>query len=487
MNFSEFSFWWVLLLFCIPYFTVRYVAKSLNLWRDIFDTVGLVSMSLFLFLNASKSSFVIFICEIIFNYMMVWLMLRQEKWQAKAIATVVVVIDIAILAYFKYLNFFVEDVLGLIIPGLAENWQSKSIPGMGSIPPGLSFYTFQMVAFVVDSYKSPKKQPIAALDYANFVAFFPQVVAGPIERRADLFPQIEKFRFKLTYDNFESGFRWLSLGLFMKFVLADNISPYIKVDQVDNPWLVWFFAFLFTLQIYFDFGGYSFIALGLAKFLGINLSLNFLAPYTSQSINEFWRRWHVTLSTWFRDYVFLPLMGKNMKLAPFYLFITFTLSGFWHGAAWNFILWGAYHGLLLLVLRYAGRPFYKFLGQQKLLMPQFISWALTFGSIILGCLFFMETNTGRLLEKLKVLIIPWNYSLSNLGEALTFFKGSESAALALTLVLAIGLLFMEQIGVWQQGETEYDLLISPWMSRILLVLTILFAANTPSPFIYFEF
>ncbi len=487
MNFSEFSFWWVLILFSIPYFTVRYIAKSLNLWKGAFDAFGLAAMSLFLFLNASKSSFAIFICEIIFNYIMVWLMLRQTGWKAKAIATVVVVIDIAILAYFKYLNFFIEDVLGLLIPGLSETWQSRNIPGLGSIPPGLSFYTFQMVAFVVDSYTSKKKQPISALDYVNFASFFPQVVAGPIERRADFFPQIENFTFKFTFDNFEAGFRWLSLGLFMKFVLADNISPYIKVAQVDNPWLVWFFAFLFTLQIYFDFGGYSFIALGLAKFLGINLTINFLAPYTSQSINEFWRRWHVTLSTWFRDYVFLPLMGRNMKWAPFYLFITFTLSGFWHGAAWNFIIWGAYHGLLLLVIRYAGRPFYKLLSQQKFLMPQFISWALTFGSVILGCLFFMETNTYRLLEKLKVIVTPWNYSLSNLGEAFTFLNANGGGTLALALLLAMGVLLMEQIGVWQQRECEYDILLSPWMSRILFALTILLAATAPSPFIYFEF
>ncbi|WP_339327874.1 MBOAT family protein [Anabaena catenula] len=477
----------MLILFSIPYFTVRYIAKSLNLWKGAFDAFGLAAMSLLLFVNASKSSFAIFICEIIFNYIMVWLMLRQEGWKSKAIATVVVAIDIGILAYFKYLNFFIEDILGLVVPGLSENWQSRNIPGLGSIPPGLSFYTFQMVAFVVDSYTSAKKQPISALDYVNFVSFFPQVVAGPIERRADFFPQIENFTFKFTLDNFEAGFRWLSLGLFMKFVLADNISPYIKVAQADNPWLVWFFAFLFTLQIYFDFGGYSFIALGLAKFLGVNLTINFLAPYTSQSINEFWRRWHVTLSTWFRDYVFLPLMGRNMKWAPFYLFITFTLSGFWHGAAWNFIIWGAYHGLLLLVLRYAGRPFYKFLGQQKFLMPQFISWALTFGSVILGCLFFMETNSSRLLEKLKVIVIPWNYSLANLGAAFTFLTDNGGATLGLALVLAMGVLLMEQIGVWQQRECEYDILLSPLVSRVLFALTILLAATAPSPFIYFEF
>jgi alginate O-acetyltransferase complex protein AlgI len=487
LNFSEFSFWWVLLLFSIPFFTVRSIAKSMQLWRGSFDAIGLAAMSLLLFFCASRSSFIIFIFEIIFNYVMVQVMLRQQGWKAKAIAIALVVIDVAILAYFKYINFFVENVLGMVVPGLAQAWVANGeAPGMGAIPPGLSFYTFEMVSFVVDSYKSRKKQPVQALDYLNFVSFFPHVVAGPIERKSTLFPQMESFRFKFTLDNFEAGFRWLSLGLFMKFVLADNITPYIDLKEVSNAWTVWFEAFLFTLRIYFDFGGYSFVALGLAKIMGVNLTVNFLAPYTSQSINEFWRRWHITLSTWFRDYVFLPLMGSNSKWAPFYLFITFTLSGFWHGAAWNFILWGAYHGLLLLLLRYAGRPFYRFIGE-KFFMPQFISWALTFGSVIFGCLFFMETNTGRLVEKLKTLLTPWAYSPANLWATVTAYNGGGGAALCVTLGLAIAFLLMEHMAIWQKRDFEYDLLLSSWISRALFALTILLAANTPSPFIYFEF
>ncbi|HEY9751164.1 MAG TPA: MBOAT family protein [Allocoleopsis sp.] len=487
MNFSEFSFWWVLILFSIPFFTVRSIGQYFNLWRGSFDSIGLAAMSLFLFVNASRSSFIIFACELIFNYLLVRLMLRRQGWEAKMIATSLVAIDIAILAYFKYLNFFVEDVLGLLLPGVASSWQAQGgIPGMGAIPPGLSFYTFQMVAFVVDSYTSKKKRPIGVVDYVNFVSFFPQVVAGPIERRADLFPQIEAFRFKFTLDNFEAGLRWLSLGLFMKFVLADNISPYIDLEEASNAWLVWFSAYLFTLRIYFDFAGYSFMALGLAKFVGVKLTINFLAPYTSQSINEFWRRWHVTLSTWFRDYVFLPLMGSRKQWAAFFLFLTFTLSGFWHGAAWNFILWGAYHGLLLLILRYAGRPFYSFIGQ-RLFMPQFISWILTFGSVILGCLFFMETNVHRLATKLQTLVSPGAYSLANIGNAFSSFSGNEATVLALTLGLATLVLFLEHVAVWQKRESEYDLLTSPWVSRALLALTVLLAANTPSQFIYFEF
>jgi alginate O-acetyltransferase complex protein AlgI len=273
LNFSEFSFWWILLLVGTAFFTVRYVGKQLNLWRGVFDSIGLMALSLTLFLNASTSSFVIFSFEILFNYLMVRLMLSRRGWQAQAIATAVILFDVAILAYFKYLNFFVEDVIGLVAPAIATSWQDKSIPGLGSIPPGLSFYTFQMVAFVVDSYTSKRKQALGFIDYVNFVSFFPQVVAGPIERRSDLLPQIESFRFKFTAENLEAGFRWLALGLFMKFVLADNISPFINLEETANAWLVWFFAYLFTLRIYFDFAGYSFIALGLARIVGVRLTL----------------------------------------------------------------------------------------------------------------------------------------------------------------------------------------------------------------------
>jgi D-alanyl-lipoteichoic acid acyltransferase DltB (MBOAT superfamily) len=281
------------------------------------------------------------------------------------------------------------------------------------------------------------------------------------------------------------GLRWLSLGFFMKFVLAENLAPYIDLTEATNAWAIWFQAFLFTLRIYFDFAGYSFIAVGLAWFLGVKLTINFLAPYTSVSINEFWQRWHITLSTWFRDYVFIPLMGRNKQWAPFYLFITFTLSGFWHGAAWNFIIWGAYHGALLLVLRYVGRPFHRWMSQY-VSKPQFVSWGLTFASVTLGCLFFMDTNSHRLLLKLKTIAIPWNYSLSNLASLFSSYSANEGTALLLILGLAIAVLLLEHLAVWQK-KFEYELLLSPWVSRILLGLTLLLAANTPSKFIYFEF
>ncbi|MGB7518947.1 MAG: MBOAT family O-acyltransferase [Spirulinaceae cyanobacterium] len=482
----------MLLLYSIPFLIIRTLCKSINRWSPEFDRIGLMVLSLTLFLNASFKSFIVFLFEIIFNYLMVRLMLRQKGNSAKIFATLVIVFDIAILAYFKYLTFFVEDVVGLAIPGgLSENWQAGfPLPVFDQIPPGVSFYTFQMVSFVVESLKQTKRKrkpkPIAFIDYVNFVAFFPQIVAGPIERRSDLFPQLQKFEFQFNADNIEAGLRWFSLGLFMKMVLADNLFPFIDVEQATNPWLVWLYAFLFTLRIYFDFAGYSFMALGIARTMGVKLTINFLSPYTSTSIQEFWRRWHITLSTWFRDYVFIPLMGTNKKWATSYLFITFTLSGFWHGAAWNFIIWGAYHGALLLLLRYAGRPFQRMMGNKSGGGSRFFSWALTFGSIILGCLFFMDTNISRLVTKLQTIINPTAYSLGNLTGAFSDFTVNEIAALTLTLGLSLGWLLIEHIEVWQK-RPEYELLRNPWVSPLLLGLTLLLAANQPSEFIYFEF
>jgi D-alanyl-lipoteichoic acid acyltransferase DltB (MBOAT superfamily) len=471
LNYSDFIFWWILILFSVPFLTARYLAKSFNLWRGVFDGVGLAALSLILFYYASRTSFLVFIVSLAFNYIMVWLVLKMSGWKAN------------LLSHYRYRHRYSRprllQVFRLFRPGSHRiirfpplNWKELSpIPVPSQIPPGVSFYTFQMVAFVVDSLREKKKKPLAVLDYVNFISFFPQIVAGPIERRRDLLPQMEGFRLKFTGENFENGLRWLSLGLFMKFVLADNLAPYIDLDKmIDNAWYIWFEAFLFTLRIYFDFGGYSFIAVGLAYFVGVRLELNFLAPYTSQSINEFWRRWHITLSTWFRDYVFLPLMGSNKSWAPFYLFITFTLSGFWHGAAWNFIFWGAYHGALLLLLRYLGRPFYAFLGKY-VSQPQIVSWALTQLAVIFGCLFFMEINTRRLIGKMLVIANPFNYSLANIAEIFSSYSLNQGAVLSVALVLGIIVLILEHLAIAQK-KFEYELLLSPWLSKILLGLTI---------------
>jgi D-alanyl-lipoteichoic acid acyltransferase DltB (MBOAT superfamily) len=404
-------------------------------------------------------------------------MQRQKGWRSLAIAIAVIGVDIAILIYFKYLSFLVEDVVGLILPGLSGPWIENTVSfGPYGIPPGISFYTFQMVAFVVDSYKLTTAKPIRFVDYVNFASFFPQVVAGPIERRSDLLPQIESFRLQFSIQNIDEGLKWLAIGLFMKLVLGDNLAPHINLDEFTNPWTIWFSTYLFGLRIYFDFAGYSFIALGIARIIGIHLSVNFLAPYISLSIQEFWRRWHVTLSTWFRDYLFIPLGGSRVPWAALNIFTVFVISGLWHGAGWNFILWGAYHGGLLVMHKYLGKRFE---------IPPFFAWALTFSCAMFGWLFFMETRLSYLLLKLRTLVIPSAYSLANLHTMLTSMD--NRVGLGLIFLLAHSLLALEHIAARRDRGQVYDRLLHPTTALTLGGLVILLAARSSSQFVYFAF
>ena len=473
MNFTEFSFWWWLFLMIVPFLGIRQLAGYLNFWQPSYDRIGLMVLSLTLFWNAAHSSFIIFALELIFNYEMVRLMQRQQSSRAKIIAGITIAIDLAILIYYKYLNFFVEEVFGLAVGGVSDGWQGNI--AIHSIPPGISFYTFQMVAFVIDSLNSKDKHQIGFIDYINFASFFPQVVAGPIERRSDLFPQIESFRFKFSIENIDTGLKWLVLGLFMKLVLGDNLATHIDLEETANAWIVWLSIYLFGLRIYFDFAGYSFIALGIARIIGIKLTVNFLAPYISLNIQEFWRRWHITLSTWFRDYIFIPLGGSRLKRTALNIFIVFGISGLWHGAGWNFILWGVYHGCLLIFHRYA---------RQCLSLPRFLAWALTLVSVMFGWLFFMETNLNYLLLKLETIINPAAYSISNLYELTSI---DNKYGLFITLALAILLLVLEHIASWKDRKQVYRLLLLPRISLIILSLVILLAARESSQFVYFKF
>ncbi len=473
MNFTEFSFWWWLFLMIVPLLIVRQLAKYLNLWQPSYDRIGLMVLSLSLFWNAARSSFMIFAFELIFNYGMVQWMQRQQGSRAKMIAAITIVIDLAILMYYKYLNFFFEEVFGLAAGGVPDDWaDNMTIPG---IPPGISFYTFQMVAFVVDSLNVKDKNQIGFIDYINFASFFPQVVAGPIERRSDLFPQIESFRLKFSIENIDTGLKWLVLGMFMKLVLGDNLAPHINLEETANAWMVWLSIYLFGLRIYFDFAGYSFIAFGIARIIGIKLTVNFLAPYISQNIQEFWRRWHVTLSTWFRDYIFIPLGGSRLRRTALNILIVFTISGLWHGAGWNFILWGGYHGCLLILHRYI---------RQHLSLPRFLAWALTLFSVMFGWLFFMETNLNHLLLKLQTLISPSAYSIAKLQELISM---DNKYGLFLTLILAILVLVLEHVASWRDRKQVYRLLLLPRVAPIILGLVILLAARSSSEFVYFAF
>ena len=253
-----------------------------------------------------------------------------------------------VLGVFKYYNFFVNSFADLF--GLQNSIHSLKIV----LPLGISFFTFQAISYVVDVYKR-KIEPTNMVDCLLYIAFFPKLLAGPIERPTNLIPQIQKSRV-FEYDLAVDGCRQILWGLFKKVVIADNCALYVNqvygdyANQSGSTLLL--AAILYTIQIYGDFSGYSDMAIGSAKLLGFRFRDNFLFPYFSRNMNEFWRRWHISLNTWFVDYVYIPFGGsRNGKwLTIRNIMIVFLLSGLWHGADWSFVAWGAYHGLLLVIL-----------------------------------------------------------------------------------------------------------------------------------------
>src|SRR5450755_2668434 len=259
--------------------------------------------------------------------------------------------NIGLLAFFKYFNFLMGSVSGAShLFGLQYDPPLLSI----ILPVGLSFHTFQAMSYTIEVYRGRVPAEKSLLEYALYVAFFPQMVAGPIERPYELLPQFHREP-KVTFEGVRAGMAQALWGLFKKMVLADNVADFVKLvydtpRHYDGSALL-LATVLFSLQIYCDFSGYTDIALGLARMMGYELRINFMQPYFSRSVGEFWRRWHISLSTWFRDYVYIPLGGNRVTLPRHYgnLMITFVVSGLWHGANWTFVIWGFLHAIYLIV------------------------------------------------------------------------------------------------------------------------------------------
>ena len=282
----------------------------------------------------------------------------ESKLNRKLLLLTSVAVNIGFLGFFKYYNFFAESFANAFtFFGQSINPERLNI----ILPVGISFYTFQTLSYTIDVYKNKLKPTTNVISFFAFVSFFPQLVAGPIERATNLLPQFYKKR-TFKYVAAVDGMRQILLGLFKKIVIADNCATLVNTI-FDNPEnfsgsTLFVGAVLFAFQIYGDFSGYSDIAIGTARLFGFNLMKNFALPYFSRDIAEFWRRWHISLSTWFRDYVYIPLGGSrgSLSLQIRNIFIIFIVSGFWHGANWTFIVWGALHALFYIPLMLFDRP-----------------------------------------------------------------------------------------------------------------------------------
>ena len=392
-----------------------------------------------------------------------------------------IILNLGILAVFKYYDFFVAEFARLF------HFSTDGLLLKVILPVGISFYTFQALSYSIDVYRKKTEPTKDIVAFFAFISFFPQLVAGPIERATNLLPQFQKRR-EFDYDTAVDGLRQILWGLFKKIVVADNCAVY--VDQVFSNYsnesgsTLLLAAIFFTFQIYGDFSGYSDMAIGTAKLFGIKLMRNFNVPYFSRDIAEFWRRWHISLTTWFRDYVYIPLGGSRVSKAKVIrnTFIIFLVSGFWHGANWTFIAWGAYHAVLFLPLILTGKN-RKFTNQvaDGRILPTLKET----GQMLLT---FFLAMVGWIIFRAESIRMAWEYVCGICNRSLfTIPETKGYTALGLNIVLLI-------VVEWVLRDKAFALDLSSikrgylrW-AVYLVVLFFLFAfGGHATNFIYFQF
>ena len=273
---------------------------------------------------------------------------NNNSFAKKSILIIGITLNLFLLGYFKYANFFIENI------NIAFNFNAN--PTNLLLPLAISFFTFQQIAYLVDSYKKETNE-YSFLNYALFVSFFPQLIAGPIVHHKEMMPQFMNVSNKVkNYRNIAMGLFIFSIGLFKKVVIADTFAVWatqgFDVASTLNLFEAWATSLSYTFQLYFDFSGYTDMAIGLALLFNIRLPINFNSPYKATNIQDFWRRWHISLSTWLRDYLYIPLGGSRKLRNYLNLLIVFLIGGIWHGAGWTFIVWGAMHALASIFIRY---------------------------------------------------------------------------------------------------------------------------------------
>lgn len=412
-----------------------------------------------------------------------------EDFKNKFFLWLSIFINIGILFFFKYANFFGENINALI-----RNFglNLTEIPYVNIIlPVGISFYTFQTIGYVVDVYQKRISAEKNFLTFALFVSFFPQLVAGPIERAGNLLPQLKK-DFQFHFKNFEIGMTDVAIGFFKKIVISDNIAPYVNAVYENPegypPEAILLATYLFAVQIYCDFSGYSNIAIGTAKIFGIDLMKNFNKPYLAHSITEFWRRWHISLSRWIRDYLYIPLGGNRGGTAVTVrnLIIIMALAGLWHGASWAFVIWGLFHGFFLALER-----IYRTSSKDKKILlkgiwGKYLSVFLTFHLVCFSWIFFRVGSDALGVSALSDLEVL-EKAMYLLEQSVVALLSSSFLFLFLVSNVILALHYIGQRDFFQKTvqEGNYIHKFSAWGAMFLLIL--FFAAEESEPFIYFQF
>ena len=461
MLFSSLTF----LLAFFPLVLVLYYVNNNRVYRNII----LLISSLIFYSWGEPRTIIIMIITIIVNYVMAIMIEENEKYR-KLLFIVTCIFNIGILFFFKYFNFFVNDVLML-----------KNVTLNIILPIGISFYTFQILSYVIDVYKKEVVAQRSIINLGAYVTMFPQLIAGPIVRYQTIAKELTER--KEHVDDITEGLRRFIIGLGKKIIIANQMAiiadtVYITIPLHDlNTMFAWIGTIAFALQIYYDFSGYSDMAIGLGKMFGFHFVENFNYPYIATSITDFWRRWHISLSSWFRDYVYIPLGGSRCSKARWMLniMIVWSLTGLWHGASYNFVLWGLYYGVLLMMEKLF---FKKYLDKLR-----GINYIITMLIVLVGWVFFNSSSVDQII-----------YMIRNLFG----FNGSFSLILlnnqGILYLLPYMLIAIIGMGPWINqlfikirnntiGFTIYDI----YLVVILVVCLIFLINNSYNPFIYFRF
>ncbi|WP_299109760.1 MBOAT family O-acyltransferase [uncultured Winogradskyella sp.] len=413
----------------------------------------------------------------------------DNKKKRKQLLILSLTINLGILGFFKYYNFFSQSFSDFVaLFGFETNPFLLNIV----LPVGISFYTFQTMSYTIDIYKGKMKSNKNLLEFMTFVSFFPQLVAGPIERASHLLPQFSKKRTFNLYE-FKEGAKQGLWGLFKKIVIADNCAFYANQifensDSYPGSVLV-IGVILFAFQIYGDFSGYSDIAIGISRMMGIDLMQNFKSPYLSENIQDFWRRWHISLSTWFRDYVYIPLGGSKVDSSfrrSLNIIITFTVSGFWHGANWTFIIWGALHSLFYFIQTSYSRN----MATVKILPEKFVKFfsiLITFIAVTFAWIFFRADSFSHAISYISEII-----SSSILTNPMSYIKTMGSTVKP--FIIVIGLIYLSLFEIFNR-DSNYSFQVGHFRAPVrtvlyssLILLIIFFRATGGAiDFIYFQF
>ena len=407
----------------------------------------------------------------------------EVQRKRKLLLLLSIVTNLGLLFYFKYFNFFIGSVNSASsLMNIPLHLDAARI----LLPVGISFYTFQSISYTVEVYHKNIKAERNFGRFALFVSYFPQLVAGPINRPQILLPQLKEFD-QLKSDNFVKGGRLILWGLFKKVVVADRLAFFVNIvynaPESYHGWAVILATIFFAFQIYCDFSGYSDIAIGVAKTMGVDLVKNFNKPYYSHSIKEFWSKWHISLSTWFRDYLYIPLGGNKVAIPRWLLnlFITFLVSGIWHGASWNFVIWGAIHGLL--IVSEALNSKFKILPFK---LPGVLSMVWTFSIVCFAWIFF-RANTVE--DSFTIIRHLFDFNHSFLAEVKQM-TGADMYNLALGIPLIILLIAFEkgwELKFVQKYFHQYVAFRFACYFTLILLIALFGVLVAQSSFIYFQF